>query len=121
MFAKDTGTDCFVHIAKSSTANAMEFLAHSDEDQGVEEKEEMPIINYIIIDLIVVALTYIFAAVARSSYRGPLSPIVSLIVVAVIAVVAIAAATVVMGWSPYWLGILLVLPAYFVLTIEMRF
>ena len=121
MFAKETGTDGFVPIAKSSTANAMEFVAHSDEDQGVEEKEEMPIINYIIIDLIVVALTYIFAAVARSSYRGPLSPIASLIVVAVIAVVAIAAATVVMGWSPYWLGILLVLPAYFVLTIEMRF
>ena len=46
---------------------------------------------------------------------------VAAVLVAVIAVVAIAAATVVMGWSLYWLGILLVLPAYFVLTIEMRF
>ena len=87
----------------------------------MEVKEEMPIINYIIIDSIVVALTYIFAEGASCSYRGLLSPRVSFVVVALIAVVAISAATVVMGWSPYWLGILLVLPAYFVLTIEMRF
>ena len=98
MFAKETGTDGFVPVAK----------------------EEMPIINYIVIDLIFIALVYIFAAVARSSYRRPLSPVVSIVVVAVISVIAVAVATVIFGWSPYWLGFLLSLPSYFILTIETK-
>ena len=120
MFAKETGTDGFVPVAKEKNNGAMEFVAHTTNEEVKSKEEEMPIINYIVIDLIFIALVYIFAAVARSSYRRPLSPVVSIVVVAVISVIAVAVATVIFGWSPYWLGFLLSLPSYFILTIETK-
>ena len=120
MFAEETGTDGFVPVAKEKNSGAMEFVAHNIGEEVESAEEEMPIINYIVIDLILIALVYIFAAVARNAYRRPLSPMVSIIVVAVISVVAVAAATVIFGWSPYWLGFLLSLPSYFILTIETK-
>lgn len=120
MFAKETGTDGFVPVAKTTGSTGMEFVAHKTGEEVKVEDEEMPIINYIVIVLIVVALVYVFSAVARSSYRRPLSPLISLVIVAVIAIVAIAAAIVLLGWSPYWLGFLLALPAYFILTVETK-
>ncbi|MGM9779898.1 MAG: hypothetical protein ACI3ZD_16425 [Prevotella sp.] len=120
MFAKETGTDGFVPVAKDSNSGAMEFVAHTDSEETKAKNEEMPVVNYIVIVLIVVALVYVFAAIARSSYRRPLAPVVSLISVGIITVVAICATTVIFGWSPYWLGFLISLPSYFILTIETR-
>ena len=120
MFAKETGTDGFVPVAKDNNSGAMEFVAHADGEEAKAKNEEMPVVNYVVIVLIVVALVYVFAAIARSSYRRPLAPVVSLVSVVIISVVAICATTVIFGWSPYWLGFLISLPSYFILTIETR-
>lgn len=121
LFAKQTGTDGFVPVArKSSGAAGLEFVAHADGSTTPESKEETPMITYIVVVLVVLALLYVIAAVARSSYRRPLPQIPSIVAVAVAAVIAIGASTLITGWSLFYLGYILVIPAYFILTVDMR-
>ena len=121
LFAKETGTDGFVPVARtngSGVAEGMEFVAHKNAVAEEEKKEPIPPIIQIVAVLVALVLIYIIAAVARTSYRRALPALPSVAAISLLTAIGIGALTLAMGWSVYWLGVLLALPAIFILTLD---
>ncbi len=123
IYAKETGTDGFNPTKKdsvsSSSSQTMEFVSASKAASGSEKKENSLIVEIVAVAVVVIVF-YIIAAVVRSLNRGPLNTALSVIVTFVAAIAPAVVYCVLMGWSVYALGFLLILPIFFILTAEMR-
>ena len=123
IYAKETGTDGFNPTKKSSssTSYSNQFVSSTgDEDYEAEEKKETNLITQIVAVVVVLVVFYLIAAVVRSLNRGPLSVMVAVCVTFASTAIAFAVACALTGWSIYYLGFLLVLPIYFILTADLR-
>ncbi len=119
IYAKETGTDGFNPTKKDSSNTALQFVSSTETTAGKESEEKNLIVEIVSVAVIVIVF-YIIAAVVRSLNRGPLNTVVA--VISTFAAVFAPALILffVSGWSIYYLGFLLILPVYFILTAEMR-
>lgn len=119
IYAKETGTDGFNPTKKDSSNTALQFVSSTETTAGKESGEKNLIVEIVSVAVIVIVF-YIIAAVVRSLNRGPVNTVVA--VVSTFAAVFAPALVLffVSGWSIYYLGFLLILPVYFILTAEMR-
>ncbi len=119
IYAKETGTDGFNPTKKDSSKEALQFVSSTASTAGKESEEKNLIVEIVSVAVIVIVF-YIIAAVVRSLNRGPLNTVVA--VISTFAAVFAPALILffVSGWSVYYLGFLLILPVYFILTAEMR-
>ncbi len=119
IYAKETGTDGFNPTKKDSSNTALQFVSSTETTAGKESGEKNLIVEIVSVAVIVIVF-YIIAAVVRSLNRGPVNTVIA--VVSTFAAVFAPALVLFLlsGWSIYYLGFLLILPVYFILTAEMR-
>ena len=130
IYAKETGTDGFNPTKKSSTtttttssssSSSMQFVSSSgDTDYENTEKKETSLITRIVAVVVADIVLYLIAAVVRSLNRGPVSVVVAACVAFFSTGAAFGVAFALTGWSIYYLGFLLILPIYFILTADVR-
>ena len=128
IYAKETGTDGFNPTKKSSSTAAttsstssMQFVSSSgDTDYESTEKKETSLITQIVAVVVADIVLYLIAAVVRSLNRGPVSVIIAACVAFFSTIAAFGVAFALTGWSIYYLGFLLILPIYFILTADVR-
>ena len=129
IYAKETGTDGFNPTKKSSTttttssssSSSMQFVSSSgDTDYESTEKKETSLIIRIVAVVVADIVLYLIAAVVRSLNRGPVSAVVAACVAFFSTGAAFGVAFALTGWSIYYLGFLLILPIYFILTADVR-
>ncbi len=119
IYAKETGTDGFNPTKKDSSNAALQFVS-ATERTDTKESGETSIIVEIVSVAVIVIVFYIIAAVVRSLNRGPVSTLIAVISTFASVFVPALVLFFLSGWSIYYLGFLLILPVYFILTAEMR-
>lgn len=119
IYAKETGTDGFNPTKKDTSNTALQFVSSTETTAGKESGEKNLIVEIVSVAVIIIVF-YIIAAVVRSLNRGPVNTVIA--VVSTFAAVFAPAIVLFLlsGWSIYYLGFLLILPVYFILTAEMR-
>lgn len=119
IYAKETGTDGFNPTKKDSSNAALQFVSATERTDTKESGETNLIVEIVSVAVIVIVF-YIIAAVVRSLNRGPVSTLIAVISTFASVFVPALVLFFLSGWSIYYLGFLLILPVYFILTAEMR-
>lgn len=119
IYAKETGTDGFNPTKKDSSNTGLQFVSSTETTAGKESGEKNLIVEIVSVAVIVIVF-YIIAAVVRSLNRGPVNTVVAVISTFASVFVPAIVLFLLSGWSIYYLGFLLILPVYFILTAEMR-
>lgn len=126
IYAKETGTDGFTPLKKgegiknSNNNGEMEFVSSSKTSANNQKSSEEQLIITIVSIVVVLIVIYVLAAVARSLNKGPIKVVIAIPVTFIVTALAVGISTLLTGWTIYYLAYLLVLPAYFILTAEMR-
>ena len=98
----------------------MEFVSSSKASANNQKSSEEQLIITIVSIVVVFIVIYVLAAVARSLNKGPIKIVIAIPVTFIVTALAVGISTLLTGWTIYYLAYLLVLPAYFILTAEMR-
>lgn len=123
IYAKETGTDGFNPTKKETkTSGTMQFTSVSDSSAyDEEEHKEQDLIVQIVAVLVVVIVMYVIAAVVRSLNRGPVGTVIAIVSTLLVTLLSVLGAFLINGgMSIYFLGFILILPVYFVLTADIR-